>query len=687
MISTHLPMNGEQKDYYQIGHGIGDKAWVLHNDDNILVGNSHAKIVQNYPKEFRNDIVKSIGENWAGRFDSKNGIITASILKNEKEGPYIGIPPHLIPILAANFQQYVGEPATKIINILTQRAINLNTEQQEPHIPNPEMIKELHSSIASAISMIKVASKNFVSEHESILVPDIDRYISDDYAINVALQETDNRYSVGIYITNYKVGISGYQQYWHYKKDEYTEARQTYNQIHKIVKGVATMIVERAIPHPLIKPFVRKQLNTIDMEHKEKSGIPVYNWYTTEAEKADDWRDTIYGGRYPNQTYLEPMNYNWNEDEKGKTIKTQGSSSRNTTYRYCYDSDIKTAEVHEAMNPFHWLGDKKNRKAVLPALGLAGTLALGTPTNTDKEEPQPEINSHVIIPKNEHLQSITPPTIEQKSKETETQRKNRARGDRNNNPGNIDRNNIKWQGMADDQSGDDRFIIFEYPQDGIRAMSRILKTYQRRYNLYTINDIIAKWAPTTENNTNAYTKYVTQQVRINANDHINLNDNNLMFKIIRAMIQYENGYQPYSDDVIMEGIEAEQTGDRSWANAKEMQQALDHNKIRSKHPPRQFVQPFDQSANDTKQHEIVNKGASFVYAFEQIEEIKARRLLAQVIDEVGWNWKDIASTLKKKYKVSNDKWMSFLHKEFLQFCISRMSSSKHRYKYTYSYPL
>ena len=55
-----------------------------------------------------------------------------------------------------------------------------------------------------------------------------------------------------------------------------------------------------------------------------------------------------------------------------------------------------------------------------------------------------------------------------------------ARGIRNNNPGNIDRNATKWQGMADKQD-DPRFIVFTSPQYGIRAMARVLLTYQSKY--------------------------------------------------------------------------------------------------------------------------------------------------------------------------------------------------------------
>ncbi len=453
---TYLPMKGK-KHYYEIGHGAGDIAWAWHNGK-ILTGENHSEIAQNAPRESQKAVFNSIYNSWVGRFDARDGIISASIFKNEPKGPYIDIPSELTPVLAANFQRYVGKPALKIVNLLTQQEIDLNTGQEAPNVPDPEMVKELRASI-EAVVMTKIASKDFLSEHARIKVSDIDRYISDDYSINVALQEAGDRYSVGLYITNHKVGVSGYQQYWHYDKDELSQARKTYDRVQEVAKDVTVEIGKQALPHVLLKPFIRNRLDGLDMEHKEKSGISTYNWYTTGVEKADDWRATLYGTRYPNLGHLETMNQNWNEDEKGKKVETEGNSSRDMTYRYNYDSDVKTA------------GKKK----------------------------------------------------------------------------------------------------------------------------------------------------------------------------------------------------------------KEMPKVLDQPKIRSKRPPRQFTSPFDQTANDTKQYEIFDKGASMItYAFEQIDKVRAKQLLYRAISEVGTNWKNIATVLIKKYNVPNE-WMSYLNQEFLNN-MATMASSKRRHE-------
>jgi hypothetical protein len=130
-----------------------------------------------------------------------------------------------------------------------------------------------------------------------------------------------------------------------------------------------------------------------------------------------------------------------------------------------------------------------------------------------------------------------------------------SRGIRNNNPGNIDRHaGTKWQGMADDQSSDPRFVVFKSPQYGIRAIARLMLTYQNQYHLNTIRGLINRWAPPNENKTEAYIQAVAKSVGVGPDDEIDVDSAQVMTGLIKAIILHENGSQPYSDAVIAEGI-------------------------------------------------------------------------------------------------------------------------------------
>lgn len=129
-----------------------------------------------------------------------------------------------------------------------------------------------------------------------------------------------------------------------------------------------------------------------------------------------------------------------------------------------------------------------------------------------------------------------------------------SRGLRNNNPGNIDRNETKWQGMAADQSTDPRFVVFTAPQYGIRAMAKVLMTYQQRYGCDTIRKIINRWAPPSENNTGAYVASVAASCGVGPDDVIDVDSVAIMLPLVKAIIVHENGENPYADSLVTEGL-------------------------------------------------------------------------------------------------------------------------------------
>lgn len=126
-----------------------------------------------------------------------------------------------------------------------------------------------------------------------------------------------------------------------------------------------------------------------------------------------------------------------------------------------------------------------------------------------------------------------------------------SRGIRNNNPGNIRKSATKWAGqVADELQKDPAFVIFLDPKYGIRAMAKILKTYFSR-GTDTIREVISTWAPATENDTRAYIASVANKMGMSPDQRLSALD---LPKLIPAIIQHENGSQPYSPEKIQEGI-------------------------------------------------------------------------------------------------------------------------------------
>lgn len=130
-----------------------------------------------------------------------------------------------------------------------------------------------------------------------------------------------------------------------------------------------------------------------------------------------------------------------------------------------------------------------------------------------------------------------------------------TRGERNFNPGNLDRNSIKWQGMSPDQSGDERFIVFTSAEFGIRALACVLLSYSRKHGLNTVRGMINRWAPPNENDSGAYVDAVCRQCSVDPDDTVNPENDSCLEMLVRAIIKHENGRIMYDDATIAKGIE------------------------------------------------------------------------------------------------------------------------------------
>lgn len=84
---------------------------------------------------------------------------------------------------------------------------------------------------------------------------------------------------------------------------------------------------------------------------------------------------------------------------------------------------------------------------------------------------------------------------------------------------------------------------------GYRAMFVLLYTYQRRYGLNTIEELIGRYAPQSENDTAAYIAAVSRQSGTPPDELINTLHGDLMIPIVGAMSRVENGVPAVMADV------------------------------------------------------------------------------------------------------------------------------------------
>lgn len=130
-----------------------------------------------------------------------------------------------------------------------------------------------------------------------------------------------------------------------------------------------------------------------------------------------------------------------------------------------------------------------------------------------------------------------------------------TRGIRNNNPGNIDYNpRNDWRGqLPPDPAVEPRFARFDSPLNGIRAIAKLLVNYRDKNGLRSVEALISRWAPSSENDTRAYARAVAAEVGVPSQIGIRL-DQPTLEKLVTAIIRHENGQQPYPAELIANAV-------------------------------------------------------------------------------------------------------------------------------------
>ena len=124
-------------------------------------------------------------------------------------------------------------------------------------------------------------------------------------------------------------------------------------------------------------------------------------------------------------------------------------------------------------------------------------------------------------------------------------RRGLPRGIRNNNPLNIRCSSGQtWLGECPEQ-GDRLFVQFSSMKWGIRAALIIMRTYWKK-GYRTSGQIIHRWAPPTENNTDAYVKNVCTMTGLQPCQPLEENDYS---KLVSAMSLIETGRRIPAEEI------------------------------------------------------------------------------------------------------------------------------------------
>lgn len=131
--------------------------------------------------------------------------------------------------------------------------------------------------------------------------------------------------------------------------------------------------------------------------------------------------------------------------------------------------------------------------------------------------------------------------------------KSLPRGVRNNNPGNL---NFANQAGATKEAGENgRFAVFGSMQEGAAALYRQLQLYMKR-GTNTLSGIVNKYAPAGDNNNvGAYISALMKATGKGANEAIDSGDTGTIARLMKGIVDHENGRGYVSASDIMGGIQ------------------------------------------------------------------------------------------------------------------------------------
>ena len=141
------------------------------------------------------------------------------------------------------------------------------------------------------------------------------------------------------------------------------------------------------------------------------------------------------------------------------------------------------------------------------------------------------------------------------------------RGIRNNNPGNIDFNKRqfdrdKWVGeLGVENHTSPRFTTFSKPVYGIRALCKTLLTYHRYRKaadgsaIDTVQEVIDRWAPPIENNTNSYAAHVRDLLDVETGEEIDIEAPDTLMVLAKSIISHECSGFEYDPEILADGVQ------------------------------------------------------------------------------------------------------------------------------------
>ena len=175
-----------------------------------------------------------------------------------------------------------------------------------------------------------------------------------------------------------------------------------------------------------------------------------------------------------------------------------------------------------------------------------------------------------------------------------------SRGIRTNNPGNLVKTNIQWKGeiVCEDKVNE----CFTHHKYGIRAMVKTLKQYYYRDQIRSIAGFVNQYGPRGQEYSKQrqdYTSFLMKRVSVVCGESYR----SFLYKLVPAIIHFENGKQPYKEkeirQIIDETISPIHTIERCEETGSDTNEEINPNKAKENKKPKKEINRLPYANRET----------------------------------------------------------------------------------------
>jgi hypothetical protein len=128
---------------------------------------------------------------------------------------------------------------------------------------------------------------------------DTQRYVFDSQTVKIFLSRTSEKWAVSLMTNHTYIGTCGFSIFWTFDLSEGKEAKRIYKLVDETAREIIKEFIEQEKPTSTFYPTLRRRLRDItDRDNMVRTNIPAIN-YSYDLPLEEDWRETIYGKRYP----------------------------------------------------------------------------------------------------------------------------------------------------------------------------------------------------------------------------------------------------------------------------------------------------------------------------------------------------------------------------------------------------